>query len=85
MCLCQICGYRQLISEVESMRRIPYNSENADHEALLAQLWSKLKPNTKLTSRISKQWTEIGFQGDDPMTDFRGMGLLGLHNLVSVY
>lgn len=27
------------------------------------------------------QMCEIGFQGDDPKTDFRGMGLLGLYNL----
>lgn len=45
------------------------------------QLWEFLKPNTPLESRISKQWCEIGFQGDDPKTDFRGMGLLGLYNL----
>lgn len=45
------------------------------------QLWKFLKPDTPLASRISKQWCEIGFQGDDPKTDFRGMGLLGLYNL----
>ncbi len=32
--------------------------------------------------RITKQWQDIGFQGDDPGTDFRGMGMLGLHNLM---
>lgn len=48
---------------------------------LVFQLWKFLKPNTPLESRISKQWCEIGFQGDDPKTDFRGMGLLGLYNL----
>lgn len=31
---------------------------------------------------ISKQWQDIGFQGDDPRTDFRGMGMLGLDQLV---
>ena len=41
---------------------------------LLFQLWKQLKPEEELTNRISKQWTEIGFQGDDPMTDFRGYG-----------
>ncbi|KFO20705.1 ELMO domain-containing protein 1, partial [Fukomys damarensis] len=46
-----------------------------------SKLWQFLKPNTPLESRISKQWCEIGFQGDDPKTDFRGMGLLGLYNL----
>ncbi|NWW35187.1 ELMD1 protein, partial [Panurus biarmicus] len=45
-------------------------------------LWKCLKPNSPLKARISKQWCEIGFQGDDPKTDFRGMGLLGLYNLV---
>ncbi len=35
-----------------------------------------------LLSRITKQWQNIGFQGDDPKTDFRGMGILGLENLL---
>jgi hypothetical protein len=34
------------------------------------------------SQRITKQWQDIGFQGDDPGTDFRGMGMLGLHNLM---
>ena len=33
-------------------------------------------------NRVSKQWQDIGFQGDDPKTDFRGMGMLGLLNLL---
>lgn len=82
LCLCQICGYRQLVAEVEQARRTAYCSENSEHEAQLKQLWDSLKPDTALKSRITKQWTEIGFQGDDPMTDFRGMGLLGLQNLL---
>ena len=35
-------------------------------------------PSEKLTSRVSPQWKELGFQGNDPATDFRGMGLFGL-------
>ena len=38
-------------------------------------------PKRKLESRISDSWKDIGFQGDDPSTDFRGMGFLGLLNL----
>lgn len=82
ICLHQICGYRQLRTEIENIRKTPYCSDNPQHEALLMKLWRTLKPDTRLESRINKQWTEIGFQGDDPMTDFRGMGMLGLHNLV---
>jgi len=46
------------------------------------QLWTSLQPDVVLTERISAQWTVIGFQGSDPATDFRGMGVLGLLNLV---
>ena len=35
-------------------------------------------PGSPLESRVSKQWTDIGFQGSDPATDFRGMGILSL-------
>ncbi|XP_071077579.1 ELMO domain-containing protein 1 isoform X1 [Desmodus rotundus] len=80
-CLLQIVGYRNLIADVEKLRREPYDSDNPQHEEMLLKLWQFLKPNTPLESRISKQWCEIGFQGDDPKTDFRGMGLLGLYNL----
>ena len=43
-----------------------------------------MMPDTKLQQRIWKQWTEIGFQGNDPRTDFRGMGVLGLDQLLYV-
>ena len=47
-----------------------------------AQLWRNLMVDCELTSRISKQWQDIGFQGNNPATDFRGMGLLGLQSLL---
>ena len=53
----------------------------ATYDFLFFQLWKVLKPNIPLKGRRCQQWTEIGFQGDDPSTDFRGMGLLGLENL----
>ncbi|XP_067122620.1 ELMO domain-containing protein 2 [Centruroides vittatus] len=81
-CLLQIYGYRQLIYEVENMRKIPYSSDDNSHEEKLLKLWSELQPNNPLVNRISKQWGDVGFQGDDPKTDFRGMGLLGLENLL---
>ncbi|KAM4797214.1 ELMO domain-containing protein 1 isoform 2-T2 [Rhinophrynus dorsalis] len=81
-CLLQIVGYRNLTLEVEKLRREAYDSDNPQHEEMLLKLWKTLKPAVPLEARISKQWCEIGFQGDDPKTDFRGMGLLGLYNLV---
>lgn len=51
---------------------------------MLEQLWSSLKPGQALEGgnvRKSQSWSEIGFQGLDPSTDFRGAGLLSLENL----
>lgn len=77
-----IWGYKHLFNEIEYCRLDQYDSENKTHETKLLNLWTTLKRDTPLTSRVSKQWTDIGFQGDDPKTDFRGMGLLGLENLI---
>ncbi|NXE69034.1 ELMD2 protein, partial [Calcarius ornatus] len=80
--LLQISGYKKLYLDVENLRKVPYDSENEEHEEQLIELWNLLMPHENLKARISKQWCDIGFQGDDPKTDFRGMGLLGLVNLV---
>lgn len=81
-CIEHIWGYRQLLQEIESLRLTQYESDNESHERKLLNLWNKLRPNEPLTARLSKQWQDIGFQGEDPKTDFRGMGLLGLENLI---
>ncbi|CAG9853763.1 unnamed protein product [Phyllotreta striolata] len=81
-CIEHIWGYKQLISEVERLRTTQYDCDNIEHETQLYNLWRMLKPDEELEGRITKQWQNIGFQGEDPKTDFRGMGLLGLENLV---
>uniref|UniRef100_S4NI36 ELMO domain-containing protein 2 n=1 Tax=Pararge aegeria TaxID=116150 RepID=S4NI36_9NEOP len=81
-CLKQIWSYRQLMNDVESLRRTQYDSNNPEHEEKLSKLWDLLLPGRPLEARISKEWQDIGFQGDDPKTDFRGMGILGLDNLL---
>lgn len=82
ICLKQILGYRQLEHQVEKLRCEAYDEGNLEHEVQLLELWRLLQPDRQLDKRITKQWQEIGFQGDDPGTDFRGMGMLGLHNLI---
>ncbi|XP_053477997.1 ELMO domain-containing protein 2 isoform X1 [Ictalurus furcatus] len=81
-CLIQISGYNTLFTTVEELRKVTFDSENEEHEKMLLKLWDLLMPSVKLESRVTKQWGDIGFQGDDPKTDFRGMGMLGLVNLV---
>ncbi|XP_023946214.1 ELMO domain-containing protein 2 [Bicyclus anynana] len=81
-CLIQIWSYRQLVDEVEELRCTHFDSNDPIHEKKLLRLWGLLMPDRPLEARITKDWQDIGFQGDDPKTDFRGMGLLGLENLL---
>jgi hypothetical protein len=67
-----------------------YDTNNSKHESELLDLWNvcmnykkKKKSNrTELSGRISADWKQIGFQGTNPATDFRGSGILGLDNLL---
>lgn len=68
--------------ELKMQRDQSYNKENPEHEELLLRLWKATFPNTTLENRVCEQWKLIGFQGTDPATDFRGMGILGLNNLL---
>lgn len=81
-CIEHIWGYQQLKHEITLLARTQYDATNQDHEEKLLKLWQLLNPHTPLKSRVTKQWQDIGFQGDDPKTDFRGMGILGLDNLL---
>lgn len=76
MCLQSILYVNTVIDKIRSLAKTHYNSTDSAHSKLLMQLWTNLKPNERVGS-----WGDIGFQGEDPATDFRGMGLLGLIQL----
>jgi hypothetical protein len=74
---------------------MPFDEKNDVHGALLDILWDLLQPGvTRVKSscdrtsgggasaRMSASWGDIGFQGKDPVTDLRGMGMLGVVQLV---
>ncbi|KAI8923403.1 ELMO/CED-12 family-domain-containing protein [Entophlyctis helioformis] len=58
-----------------------YGSNVADQQSLHCQVWEFLMPQEQLVDRYTSQWQKIGFQGKDPSTDFRAMGLLALDDL----
>ncbi|KAG0059546.1 hypothetical protein BGZ89_000316 [Linnemannia elongata] len=78
----RVASTHQLAREINQRVHTKYDSTNPAHERKLMLLWDLLRPHEKLEGRYTKQWTEIGFQGKDPATDFRGMGMLGLDDLV---
>ncbi|KAN0025768.1 hypothetical protein ACTFIU_000031 [Dictyostelium citrinum] len=58
-----------------------YESTNPDHEEYLKHLWTLLYPDQEFQKK-SPLWKKFGFQSDDPTRDFRGMGIMGLLNLI---
>jgi len=81
-CILRLKETYELQEILTKRANIAYDSSNQEHEKKLIELWTLLKGDEKLNSRKSEQWQTIGFQGIDPATDFRGMGILGLEQLI---
>ncbi|TYH56697.1 hypothetical protein ES332_D08G038500v1 [Gossypium tomentosum] len=75
-------------SEEECLQRlqnridIAYDSSIPEHQEALRALWNAVFPEEELHGLISEQWKEMGWQGKDPSTDFRGGGFISLENLL---
>ncbi|KAL2892567.1 ELMO domain-containing protein A [Bienertia sinuspersici] len=61
---------------------VAYDSSNPEHQEALRALWNAAFPGEELHGLISEQWKEMGWQGKDPSTDFRGGGFISLENLL---
>lgn len=60
----------------------PFDNRNKFHTQCLFTVFSKLTGNVvSAYRRFGQHWEDIGFQGTDPATDFRGVGILGLLQL----
>jgi len=82
----KIITYNRVLTEVDGLRQTLYDETNEDHEELLKKLWTAIKgDDDELDARCTSRWGEIGFQGKNPATDFRGMGILGLLNLLFLF
>ncbi|XP_054816153.1 uncharacterized protein LOC129315977 isoform X1 [Prosopis cineraria] len=61
---------------------VPFDSSKTEHQDALKQLWTLAYPDRKLPGLKSELWKEMGWQGVDPSTDFRGGGFISLENLI---
>jgi hypothetical protein len=78
----EIYATEKLLHETSAKASTKYDPTNIGHEKKLMDLWNLLNPDTPLTSRLCTDWKSLGFQGIDPATDFRGMGILSLEQLI---
>lgn len=61
---------------------VPFDGSRLEHQDALRQLWRLAYPDRKLPSLKSELWKDMGWQGPDPSTDFRGGGFVSLENLI---
>eukprot|EP00735_Rhodelphis_limneticus_P009774 TRINITY_DN286_c0_g1::TRINITY_DN286_c0_g1_i1::g.1596::m.1596 TRINITY_DN286_c0_g1::TRINITY_DN286_c0_g1_i1::g.1596 ORF type:complete len:345 (+),score=44.70,sp/Q54VR8/ELMOB_DICDI/31.33/1e-30,ELMO_CED12/PF04727.8/5.4e-30 TRINITY_DN286_c0_g1_i1:97-1131(+) len=81
LCIRELAGINDLIKCVTSLAAEPYTA-TPENERILAEIWDLLRPGvTRHGGRYTKDWVDIGFQGEDPATDFRAMGVLGLQTM----
>lgn len=88
LCLHSLRFYNTVTNDLRQRKGTAFDASDSTHAAMLDSLWNDLMPNTRRcipdlqpNKIASDSWGEIGFQGKDPSTDFRGMGLLALVQL----
>jgi ELMO domain-containing protein len=81
-CLNSLKHVNDVIWVIEGMILQKVDMSNSQHSKLLEELWSNMRPGVRRDA--DRDWGEVGFQGKDPCTDFRGMGIFGLKQLVAL-
>eukprot|EP00299_Pterocystis_sp_00344_P019048 c9486_g1_i7.p1 GENE.c9486_g1_i7~~c9486_g1_i7.p1 ORF type:complete len:580 (+),score=133.59 c9486_g1_i7:741-2480(+) len=71
------------LCELFELKQQTFSKTNPAHHKLLCRLWKAVFPAEPSPPVVANQWTRLGFQGNDPSTDFRSTGLLSLHMLVA--
>jgi len=69
---------KEAVGSLQQRALIPFDSENSGHENLLRHYFHGCTGEDPPPSRKDPKWKELGFQAEDPRTDFRGGGLLAL-------
>lgn len=68
-----------------SLARLPFSESEPLHFRLLCSLFSVFTGHRPELPRLGSHWTELGFQGQDPATDLRASGMLGLLHMYLLY
>jgi len=75
----------ECLEQLRTLASIAFDREDMVHEHTLRRLFSAVRGPAEARSLPpgvkDPRWKEMGFQSEDPRTDFRGGGLLALQNL----
>lgn len=64
-----------------ALLKVPFN-ESPLHLQILMSVWKHLTATSDDPPRYGHHWDKLGFQGADPATDLRSMGIFGLLQLL---
>ncbi|CAM6113853.1 unnamed protein product [Calypogeia fissa] len=70
------------LQRLQERLSIPFDGTRPDHQEALKALWRAAFRNRELPGLVCEEWKEMGWQGVDPSTDFRGGGFVSLENLL---
>ncbi|XP_023541043.1 ELMO domain-containing protein C-like isoform X2 [Cucurbita pepo subsp. pepo] len=70
------------LRRLKQRMKVYFDGSRIDHQEALRALWYAAYPDQELQALVSDQWKEMGWQGRDPSTDFRGAGFISLENLL---
>ncbi|XP_076925165.1 uncharacterized protein LOC143587888 [Bidens hawaiensis] len=70
------------LRSLQKRLEVPFDGSCLEHQDALRQLWRSAYPNRELPGLKSEAWKDMGWQGNDPSTDFRGGGFISLENLI---
>ncbi|XP_049267858.1 ELMO domain-containing protein 3 isoform X3 [Rhipicephalus sanguineus] len=65
-----------------ALAQCPFDNDNTLHLEILQTIYRKLTNTVYDCPRYGSHWERIGFQGNDPATDLRGVGVLGILHLL---
>ncbi|KAI4972569.1 hypothetical protein ZWY2020_003494 [Hordeum vulgare] len=72
----------QRLQRLRHRMKVYFDHSRRDHQEALRALWYATYPDQELQGLVSEQWKDMGWQGRDPSTDFRGAGFISLENLL---
>lgn len=72
----------QRLEQLREMLYTPFDPNDEVHQETLRELWALAFPGEPCLALKTAKWKDMGWQGDDPATDFRGAGYYGLLNLI---
>ncbi|XP_039040760.1 ELMO domain-containing protein A-like [Hibiscus syriacus] len=73
---------KERLKRLQKRLEVPFDGSQLEHQDTLWQLWRLAYPNRELLYLKSELWGDMGWQGTDPSTDFRGGGFISLENLI---